>query len=68
MLICQNKIDNPLPEGCYFEVNSFFYYYVGAFVGVNYKHLLEYNISKRLAIVSLTLIPQHFDLTLFISS
>lgn len=53
MLICQNKIDNPLPEGCYFEVNSFFYYYVGAFVGVNYKHLLEYNISKRLAIVSL---------------
>ena len=43
MLICQNKIENPLPEGCYFEVNSFFYYYVGAFVGVNYKHLLEYN-------------------------
>lgn len=53
MLICQIKIDNPLPEGCYFEVNSFFYYYVGAFVGVNYKHLLEYNISKRLSIVSL---------------
>lgn len=53
MLICHNKIENPLPEGCYFEVNSFFFYYVGAFIGVNYKRLLEYNISKRLSIASL---------------